>query len=412
MTEPSHDEHIRALERRARELNDAQSWSHYAFALARAGRSGDAQAAAHRALARDPANECRSLLVTPGECGSRSRVVGWPGLRRLSAPRRVALDHGPDIHVGFFDVGEGLLVYESRRGSNARLVAFDAVREQRRWMHASVGPLVIYRLCALGTRVALLQDPGDADDRSRALLLTVLERDTGAVREGGQIVVRVPGTGGPSNHRLSGPHGLEWLDDERLAALMVDEGALLVVAFDLRGAVLWRVRFVSDYGARIFVLAGRIIVNVGPTIHALSLDGEEAWQHSDAVVVGRRDDRLLVAWTRREGCVLSWIGAVSGELLSSSDPLRGLLSEAMSTAHGVVVSTEGEVIAFDAESLRRAWTLEIPVHHLAATADTVLAVREHPFERPDSRLREELASVVALDAASGAELGRIEVPPT
>jgi hypothetical protein len=50
---------------------------------------------------------------------------------------------------------------------------------------------------------------------------------------------------------------------------------------------------------------------------------------------------------------------------------------------------------------------------LAATADTVLVVRSHPYEySQNASLERELASVVAPDADSGAEVSRIEVSPT
>ncbi len=411
MADATHDEQLRGLERRAQEVNDAATWSRLAFALSRAARSGDAQAAAHRALMHDPADASRSLLP-PRTGGRLSDDVRWPGLRRLASPRRIALRDGLDYSC--LDVGGGVLVYESTE----HIVAFDVFTESPLWIHRRTGRASSGQLATAGSTVAQIRDISWDTPREGSLLLTLLDKRSGELA-GAPAVVRLPDVEARTDSPYITPRALGPLDDDRFVIVLSVSSAdlpneWLLLAVDRTGRLLWQKEVLAERCPLLAVLAARIILIDRQTVRAFSFDGVEAWRLGGVTLLAAREDRLLIRVSKRNESALSWIGASSGDVLSSRPvgSLRPFMG--VSTVPGVVVNTETEIVALEGEAFRVAWRASMDAPVLAATADTVLAIRKHPYDyrRDAPLLFEELASVVALDAETGAELSRIEIPPT
>lgn len=399
----SGDEELRELERRAREVDDAVSWSRLAFALARVGRGGEAQGAAHRALARDSEDAARALIATTSPMDLRSLVVpavSWPGPCELHEPRRLTWEPLPRPLSSLLDAGQGLLVAEAD-GSDERLVALDVVTGRPKW----VRPLPVEDLGGM---------PGGAVSRGR---IVVVRDVRGARWESGFALHSFdPTTGSPVSGDFVSVPELAASTESIVTSvpIVLEDGGLVLataaaragrralLAVDAEGRLAWE-RPIRDRFVHLWPIPGGVLVSfVSSTLVAFSLRGDEIWR-GEGDVIAIDDERVLVWTGAKSSSELTWLDARTGRALVTSarldcgEPIGGL------TRAAVVLATPSHVLALDRATLRLLWRNASASREceLALTSDSVIRIEGEETA---------LSSVTTCHPETGAVMKRVDVP--
>lgn len=352
--------------------------------LARAGRPGEAQATAVRALGLDSRAPVRDLLPpTPvrGVSGlletTVDRPAAWPGLRLLGAAR--ALRAPAAVRGAPHDLGQGLLGF-AQEGPHPGLVALDLAGAAQgegpvaRWTH----PGRATPLLALPDLLLVREEPAEG----RPARVVGLDPRSGQALEGElDPLLLLLGAGTPvvSGSLAAIPTPARWRDPP---------GQLLVV--DL-ASLSPRTLQLGPAGVRVLLATddGGLVVGEPARVRLLGPDGVERWS-AQGRALGLIGERVLVQDMQDK---LSLRAPADGALVLEAPPALQL--SALQVAGGglalgarpyPLLRTHHGLLALDPRTLEPRWEAALSRRDQVLTSgDAVLVVRRRLLDAVSGR---------------------------